>query len=111
MSLAANVHSGWPTTEDGIDADGETVFIVLPGPRNALRLDGFASVDFRISRRFAVRRGTLSLFLEISNVTDRKNLCCIDWDIIESPDGGPQLESSEDYWLPRLPAIGILWEF
>jgi outer membrane receptor protein involved in Fe transport len=116
VSLAASFRSGWPTTDlslvqDGTDPDGEPVYIVLPGPRNALRFDGFASIDFRVSRRFAVRRGTLSLFLEISNVTDRDNVCCIDWDIADGIDDEPQLESSDDYWLPRLPAIGILWEF
>jgi hypothetical protein len=83
----------------------------VPGPRNALRHDDFASIDFRASRRFDVRRGTLSVFLEISNITDRKNVCCIDWDVADDAQGVPALEYSFDYWLPRLPAIGVLWEF
>lgn len=116
VSVAGNAHSGWPTGDlslipNGTDPDGEPAYIVVPGPRNALRLDGFASIDFRISRRFDVKRGTLSVFFEVSNLLDRKNPCCRDWDIADGPGGTPELELSLDYWLPRLPAVGILWEF
>ena len=115
VSLAASVHSGWPTTDlsllqDGVDPDGEPDYIVVPGPRNALRYEHFASLDFRASRRFDVRRGTLSLFVEISNITDRSNVCCTDWDVADDQ-GVPVLDPSLDYWLPRLPAVGVLWEF
>jgi outer membrane receptor protein involved in Fe transport len=116
VSFAGNIHSGWPKTGlslvvDGVDPDGEPDYVVVPGPRNAERHDYFASIDFRISRRFAVKRGTLSIFLEVSNLLDRDNVCCLDWDIGDAPDGTPALELSHDYWLPRLPALGILWEF
>lgn len=116
VSLAGNVHSGWPATDlaliaNGVDPDGEPVYVAVPGPRNAQRYDGFASVDFRVSRRFDVKRGTLSVFFEVSNLLDRKNVCCRDWDIMDGPDGTQELELSLDYWLPRLPAVGILWEF
>jgi hypothetical protein len=116
VSVAGNAHSGWPTGDlslipNGTDPDGEPAYIVVPGPRNALRLDGFASIDFRIGRRFDVKRGTLSVFFEVSNLLDRKNPCCRDWDLADGPGGTPELELSLDYWLPRLPAVGILWEF
>jgi len=68
-------------------------------------------VDARISRRFRVGKGTITAFLEVSNVFDRKNLCCRDYDFEEDADGNEVFELSDDYWLPRLPAIGFLWEF
>lgn len=111
FSAAASLHSGWPTTGltlriIGTDSDGEPVFEAIPGPRNAERLGSFAAVDARLSRSFDLERGSLLAFIEISNVFNRRNVCCIDWDI---DDGA--LESSDDYWMPLLPAIGILWEF
>jgi hypothetical protein len=114
LSLAASVHSGWPTTdlqlvEEGVDEDGEPEFIAVPGPRNALNLGTFASVDFRVSRQFELRKGTLTAFLEVSNATNRRNECCIDWDLAE--DGDDSLERGLDYWLPIVPAVGVLWEF
>jgi outer membrane receptor protein involved in Fe transport len=116
FSMAASFHSGWPTTnlalvDGGVDADGEPLSVAVPGPRNALRHPNFASVDIRLSRRFDVRRGSLLAFVEISNLFDRRNVCCIDWDIEEDGSGNQVLEFSNDYWLPLLPAIGILWEF
>ena len=96
---------------DGVDDDGETVNAAVPGPRNALRHPDFASVDLRLSRRFDVPRGSLLAFIEISNVLNRNNVCCIDWDIEEDSLGNDVLEYSPDYWMPLLPAVGILWEF
>jgi outer membrane receptor protein involved in Fe transport len=107
FSAAASVHSGWPTTDLTLDPDGNAV----PGPRNAEQLPTFASVDLRLSRKFDVRRGSLTAFVEISNAFNRRNVCCVDWDLEEDDDGNEVLESSLDYWMPLLPAIGILWEF
>lgn len=106
FSAAVSVHSGWPTTALVLEQD-----VAVPGPRNALRLPSFASLDFRVSRRFRLRRGTLLAFVELSNALDRRNVCCIDWDLDEDASGNPVLESSPDYWMPLLPAIGVLWEF
>ena len=70
------VHSGWPSTSLSL-IDEEAV----PGPRNAEQYGTFASLDLRLSRKFQVRKGTLLVFVEISNVTNRRNICCTDWDI------------------------------
>ncbi len=117
VALAASVHTGWPATElqyvqVGVDSDGEPEFAAVPGERNELRLETFASLDFRISRRWKLNRGSLLAFLEISNVTNRRNQCCYDYDLEEDEDTGEvSFESSLDYWLPLMPAVGILWEF
>lgn len=116
FSAAASVHTGWPTTnlelvEDGTDVDGEPIFVAIPGPRNAQKHGTFASVDARLSRKFKLRRGTLLVFLEITNVFDRNNECCLDWDFSEDPASNDRLERGVDYWMPLLPAIGVLWEF
>ncbi len=116
FSLAASVHSGWPATNltlvpDGVDEDGEPEFVAVPGPRNAEEHPTFSSIDLRLSRRFDVKRGSLLAFVEVSNIVNRDNPCCRDWDLEDGPDGGEVLEYTHDYWLPLLPAIGVLWEF
>ncbi|MGH8221878.1 MAG: TonB-dependent receptor plug domain-containing protein, partial [Woeseiaceae bacterium] len=116
LSFAASVHSGWPTTdltlvENGVDAAGEAVFLAVPGPRNTLRHGTFASLDVRISRRFELAKGTLTAFVEVSNLGNRRNECCLDWDLTEDDAGNQLLERGLDYWLPLLPAVGVLWEF
>jgi len=115
VAFAASVHTGWPATdlsvvEDGFDDEGEPDFVAIPGPRNELQLHTFASIDFRISRRWQLRRSSLMAFLEVSNLTNRRNECC--YDIEEDEDTGEEyLERSLDFWLPLMPAVGILWEF
>ena len=112
LRLAASVHSGWPTTslslvQKGVDDEGEPEFVAVPGPRNVENYATFASVDFRLSRRFKVPHGSLLAFVEVSNAFNRRNECCLDWDL----DDNDELERGKDYWLPLLPAVGILWEF
>jgi len=116
FSMAASVHSGWPATDlslvaDGIDDEGEPQFKAVPGSRNAEQHPSFTSLDLRLSRRFDVKRGTLLAFIEVSNVLNHDNVCCRDWDLEEDDDGNEFLDYSHDYWMPLLPAIGVLWEF
>lgn len=117
VSLAGSVHSGWPLTElylveDGVDDEGEIEYVAVPGSRNAERHSTFASLDFRISRKWKLQRGSLMAFFEVSNLTNRSNACCLDFDFEEDEDTGEDVfERGVDYWIPLLPAIGVLWEF
>jgi outer membrane receptor protein involved in Fe transport len=115
LSLAGQVRSGWPTTslalEEFIGPAGEPEFVAIPGPRNAERLSNFTSLDARVSRKFDLGRGTIMVFFEVSNLLDKENVCCFDYDIETDANGEEFLEYSPDYWLPLLPAVGFLWEF
>lgn len=117
FAVAASVHSGWPLTElslleTGVDDDGEPEYLAVPGARNATRHDLFASLDLRIARKWQFPDSSLTAFLEISNALNRRNPCCLDWDLEEDElSGEVSLERGKDYWMPLLPAIGILWEF
>ena len=71
----------------------------------------FATLDFRVSRRIDVGLGNLTVFVEVTNATDRKNICCVDYDVEEDDNGNLFLDRTEDFWLPLIPAAGLLWEF
>ena len=117
IGFAVSVHTGWPTTGLTFEAlpdpeeEDEYIYLPIPGPRNAERLGTFAQLDFRVSREYPVRIGRLSAFFEVTNATNRQNECCWDYDIDEDDDGNVFLDSSVEYWLPIIPAIGIFWEF
>ena len=111
IGAAIEVHSGWPTTPLTATYDPEEEeFFPVPGPRNSENFSTFLVLDLRVSREFAVSKGRLSAFLEVSNVTNRNNPCCVDYDVNDevSP---PVVDQTFDYWVPIIPAIGILWEF
>lgn len=115
MGVAANIHSGWPTTGLSLVQDPESGdegdFTLEYGPRNAENFRTFTSVDFRISREWDLGNSRISAFFELSNALNRKNECCIDYDIEDVEADVLLLEESIDFWLPILPAIGVLWEF
>ena len=115
LSIAGHIRSGWPTTslalEESTGPGGETQLTAVPGPRNAERISNFSSIDARVSRTFDVGSGTFMVFAEVSNLFDRKNICCFDYDLETDDNGDEYLDKSEDTWLPILPAIGFLWEF
>ncbi len=110
LSGALGYHSGWPTTGLTLDesTSGETIAVI--GRRNALELGSFASLDVRASRELTLRVGSLDVFVELSNATNRKNPCCVDFDL-EEDESGELLEQETDYWLPRLATFGVLWQF
>jgi len=98
LSVAGEVHTGWPKSE-------------LPADEiNASRYSVFHTLDARVSREFDVRRGDLTVFLEISNLYDRENPCCTEYSAIETPNG-PTLIAGEKNWLPMVPSLGVVWRF
>ena len=110
LSAALGYHSGWPTTGLTLEESPAGETIALIGPRNALELGSFASLDLRASRELTLRVGSLDVFVEISNATNRENPCCVDFDLEEDA-SGEFLEQETDYWLPRLATFGVLWQF
>ena len=112
MGVALNLHTGWPTTGVtlGFNEEEDEYFPIV-GPRNAEQLNNYFSLDFRISRDFQVKKGLLSAFFEVTNLTNRVNQCCVDYDTEEDEEGNVFLDAAYDEWLPIIPAVGILWEF
>ena len=110
VTAAGMYHTGWPVTiVVGVQgADGPTAAL---GPRNGTRYADFASLDFRVSREFAVRRGTLNAYVEVTNALGRNNPCCVDYNV-ESDGADPVVVESEFRdWLPLVPSFGVLWKF
>lgn len=112
VSVATRVHTGWPTTVlyltyDPVTGDPQPV----PGERSAKRFKTFASLDFRVSRRFSVRYGELTGFIEATNATNRSNPCCVEYGEETDSAGNLFFESNTENWLPVVPSIGLLWKF
>ena len=61
--------------------------------------------------KFDVGVGSLKVFAEITNILDRENPCCVDYDVEETDEGELFIDRSVDFWLPLVPAIGLRWEF
>jgi outer membrane receptor protein involved in Fe transport len=110
VSLAAAWHSGWPTTAVEL-ATLEPFPLVAAGPRNDERLGSYARFDARLARRFHFdSQQQLTVFLEVSNLTNRGNDCCVEYQI-ETEDGPAFLDVAPVKSLPLVPSLGFVWEF
>ena len=109
-SVAASWHTGWRTTEIEL-LTLEPFPLVEAGKRNARHLDDFASLDLRIARHFELESaGELTAFVELNNLTDRSNACCVEYQI-EEEEGPTFLDVRTQDSLPLIPSIGISWKF
>ena len=116
VSLVGNVHTGWPTTpvsgEITTLPDGTTEVEPVLGPRNSARYSTYARLDAKVRRSFVLPHGRLWLTFEVVNLTDRKNVCCVDEFAFEpQPDGSVAVDREFDFWLGITPSFSVLWEF
>jgi len=116
MSLAGLFHSGTPTTSLGISttrlSGGGVEVVGEIGERNGARLGGYQRVDLRANRDVKVRTGKFSFYLEVTNLLNARNPCCIEnFHLEPGQDGLPYLYEQKSYWLPMLPSFGFQWEF
>jgi len=110
FSLAATWHSGWPTTAVELKTL-EPYPLVAAGPRNDERLGTYARFDARLARKFSFEsRQHLTVFLEISNLSNRGNDCCVEYEI-ETEDGSEFLDVATVESLSLVPSLGVVWEF
>jgi outer membrane receptor protein involved in Fe transport len=115
-SLTSIYHTGWPTTPlrviEVANPDGSTRLEASLGPRNSERLGSFWRVDLRASRQVRLDRGALTWYLEVFNLLNRDNPCCIeDFDVLAVPGDSLATRPNYDHWLPLLPSFGVLYEF
>ncbi len=132
LNVAWRLHTGWPTTplslmevfeedegtpegdegsEGGEEDDkrlGDSVFVPVLGPLNSDRLSTYHRLDLRASRKFRLRKGELTFFIDIQNVYNRQNLSGFDFEIDETEG---TLLAVEERWPGFFPSVGLRWEF
>ena len=94
-------------------SDGDYRIVHDVGPFYSERLDDYHRLDFRASRTSQLKRGRLSLFIDVQNLYDRDNARGIDIDeeiFFQRPDGSFGVAFPEESWLGVLPSFGISWE-
>jgi hypothetical protein len=109
FTLVDTYHSGWPTTE--LHLNDEQPPVVVFGPRNSARLADYNSLDMRLTRTFALARGALDVFAEVTNALSRANPCCSSYTYVRNSDGTVALNREIDDWLPLVPVAGVLWRY
>ena len=115
-------HTGWPITPVQVALDTVTVFrgdgtdgdLVLRetfGELHSIRLPDYHRLDVRVTRRFAVGRGSLDVYVDVFNAYDRSNFRAYRAGVhsIENTLVVSRVPTEE--MLPILPSLGLRWEF
>jgi hypothetical protein len=112
LNLAWRAHTGWPTTPlslvEETGDDGATLFVPVAGRRFSARLPTYHRLDLRASRGWALRAGTLGLFIDVQNAYDRGNVAGFDF-VIDEEEG--TLMPNPEQWAGILPSLGLSFEF
>lgn len=98
LSAAGESHTGWPRT-------------LIDTELNSSRYSVFHTLDGRVSRDFELRRGSLTAFLEVSNLYNRENPCCTEYTVQPGAGSADELVAVEKFWLPIVPSLGVVWRF
>jgi outer membrane receptor protein involved in Fe transport len=116
LSLAGAFHDGTPMTHIGIEETplpgGGLEVDGVVGPRNGERLGSYTRLDLRANRDVSLAHSKLSFYLEVTNLLNVKNECCIkDYGLEQNSEGQIHFWKTKDYWLPLLPSFGFQYEF
>jgi outer membrane receptor protein involved in Fe transport len=110
FSAAGTWHSGWPTSRILLVAT-DPVALVAVGPRNEQRLDSYASVDLRVARNWAYGDDKeIVVFLDVRNVFNRRNPCCVEYELDPEAQEPTLLVEPVDYF-GIVPSLGFIWRF
>jgi outer membrane cobalamin receptor len=114
LSASWQYHTGWPITAEQfrVDtlSDGDVYFTQNFSEPYGDRLPAYHRMDLRVTRDFALGRGRLSVFLDVFNLYDRDNPQSYNYSLFFNP-RGLSVQRSIEPLLPRLPTVGLTWEF
>jgi outer membrane receptor protein involved in Fe transport len=115
FNLGGFYHTGWPTTELRAAYDPtQTPFplTITLGPRNRQRLPAYQRLDARVMRSASFSRGTFRSWLEVTNVFNRENPCCIAGFTFNIDGSRRTVDITPNHnGLGWLPSFGVAWEF
>ncbi|MCW8925728.1 MAG: TonB-dependent receptor, partial [Xanthomonadales bacterium] len=115
LNLVGRYHSGWPLTPllvtPVLDADG--ALVGLNGDlsqRNQTNYEDYFRVDVRLSRTVGLDSGSFQFYLEIFNLFDTENQCCVaGHNLTVQPT--VSVSPNFDAYMPFFPSFGFVWTF
>jgi outer membrane cobalamin receptor len=114
-AIAWTFHSGWPMIPatfrvDTLSTGQRYVHRVPSPPLFSERLGAYHRVDMRVSRAFDVGRNRISFYAELFNLFDAENQRGTSYRA-RLTTAAYTVEGFEELYLPRLPSLGVRWEF
>jgi hypothetical protein len=117
FNVSWNYHSGWPYTEETVKVierhpNGSYHWEWAPGVLFGKRFPAYHRMDVRVSRHFETSYGRISLFVEVRNLYDRRNVRGYDYtDVVIRSLNSYRYTKEPREWLPLIPSFGVSCDF
>lgn len=116
LSAAWQFHTGWPSANPIYAAEstgvaGAEVANVVTDGIGTQRVAPYHRLDVRVTKTFQLAHGGLSAFVDVFNVYDHANPAGYTYVPQVSPSGALTVDRTQISLLPRLPSVGITWQF
>jgi outer membrane receptor for ferrienterochelin and colicin len=115
FNIGWQYRSGWPYTPFEVQRvsrnDGTFAYYHDYGLYDSLRYPSYHRLDIRINRNYVHKRGKTTIFLQIINAYNHKNVNNYDFSILAQDANSFSFEIDTETWFPILPLIGVSWEF
>jgi len=116
INAAWRYHSGDPYTdawyEKVLSSDGKSYNLEKKyGIINGKRYPSYHSFDVRLTKNFQFRRWSLSFYLQIINLYNRKNVHEYSFEQMVDESGNIYYQKVTEHFLPILPALGLSMKF
>jgi hypothetical protein len=114
LSLGWIYHSPWPSTAQSFHlhrtVNGSRYVTGEFGPLNQERLIPYHRIDFRVSGDIPVTKGSLMVYLDVFNATNRPNVHSAGYGVWIG-ENGLETEREFNHQLEMMPSLGIRWVF
>lgn len=110
-TVSGAYHTGWPTTPVRAVMTPSGVELVR-GDRNSERLPAWFRIDGGVTKAIHTARGELLIALDIINMTNHDNVCCIhDVSPVLREDGSWSVTREDRSLIPFFPSLSARWKF
>jgi hypothetical protein len=116
VGVSGTYHSGRPTTPVRVEVrdlpDGSRQAEPVFGARGSARFPAYLRLDARVSRSIAIRGTEIIGFVNVTNILDRENICCVERLELEIGDRESfDVDPVYRHGLPRMFTYGLSWTF
>jgi hypothetical protein len=101
LNISSNYHSGWPRTNIVLTESGYQL-----GPRNEDTFKPHLEIDAKISKKFKIYNGQAQFSLQVNNLNNSFNTCCIDYSLENG-----ELKQEKYQWLPLTPNASFIYQW
>lgn len=109
VNLAWRFHTGWRITPVSLEErEGSEELVPVLGRLNSKPVPDYHRLDVRVSRERRIALGTLTFFLDVQNLYDRKNVAGFDLEIDQE---AGEIVASEERWPGFFASVGFSLEF